>query len=375
MTAPTTGQKHYHRPADYMSYFIRLSTASAHSSHGQTTAHSKEQIEHLPLNKNFSYLLRPEIYHPLTQVEIPPAFRSEFSRPSQHDSLETSLATLDDLLMKGHFLPAAHFSAAILTSPALSQNDYPSIFHLLYIRLASLELTGNTVLAAQEAKALEDLNSSFYLLDADLETAGSVRRQSGGAGGPRHIVPWDFRVLAVRLQSIGFGDSRRSIAGLYELGLEARKQLLRPGIGQQEHGKWRERLADLGIRVVNALIEMGDLDAARRSLANTEPPRQDDTSRIARLALLNLRIGDIDAARQQLESISGAEGGLLKPLLSMAEGRYVDAAGEWKSIRGSHSYNADEAMVTQNLAVCLLYAGKLNEVTISGPFGSHFIYI
>ncbi|WEW55090.1 hypothetical protein PRK78_000518 [Emydomyces testavorans] len=303
----------------------------------------------LPVNKDFSFLQRRDIYHPLSQLEIPPAFRSEFPTLPANTSLHSALSILDNLLNEGRFLSAAHFSAAILTSSIISSNDYGAIFSLFYTRLACLELCGNTLLAAQEVKALEDLNSAFYYLDTD--TMG---------GRSQHLVPWPLRVLAVRLQSIGFGDARRGITGLYELGLEARKQISRPEIGHEEKDMWKERLGDLGIRVVNTLIEMGDLQAAQRSLA-TMTPSQGNGLEIARMVLLHLRIGDLEAAKVLLESSPKAAGGILGPLLSMAEGRFADAVTEWKSLRESHAGEEDEALMTQNLAVCLLYEGKLAE--------------
>src|SRR5690349_18667667 len=61
---------------------------------------------HAPVNKNFSFLLRHDVYHPLSQLDVPPAFRSEFPTPSPNEPLDTSLATLDSLLKNGHFLLA-----------------------------------------------------------------------------------------------------------------------------------------------------------------------------------------------------------------------------------------------------------------------------
>ncbi|KAK2783466.1 hypothetical protein FQN51_004335 [Onygenales sp. PD_10] len=313
-----------------------------------------------PINKNFSYLLRPDIYHPISPLDISPAFRSELPTISPNEPLSTSLATLDNLLNDGHFLLAANFSATILTSSALPHHDHNTIFYLLYTRLACLELTGNTIIAAQEAKALEDLSSAFYYLD-DTSEATEPGKVTAPHDHAQHIVPWPLRVLAVRLQSIGFGDSRRGIAGLYELGLEARKHLSRKGLDEGEREIWKSRLSDLGIRVVNSLIEMNDLDAARRSLANFKVPTKQQSLETTRMALLHLRVGDVEAARKLLDHPSIEADGTLHCLLDMAEGRYEDAVVGWEALRTSHIGQDDEALITQNLAVCLLYTGKLNE--------------
>ncbi|PGH23370.1 hypothetical protein AJ80_02623 [Polytolypa hystricis UAMH7299] len=338
---------------------IEWSHISAASSARNSTFSDVDTIS-TAVNKNFSFLLRPDIFHPLSQLEISPAFREKLSSPSANEPSATSLATLDKLLNNGHFLHAAHFSAAVLTSSALSPTDHESIFSLLYIRLACLELTGNTLLAAQEAKALEDLSSSFYFIDAELDAA-AIGQDEASQARPRHIVPWPLRVLAVRLQSIGFGDARRGIQGLYELGLEPRRELSRNGITAEEKVVWKSRLEDLGIRVVNALVEMGDLDGARRSLASLTAPSRGSERDITRMALLYLKVGDVDAARKLLESRPEDDGNLLHPLLSMAEGKYDEAVMAWKTLRESNIGKPDEPLISQNLAVCLLYTGKLNE--------------
>lgn len=315
------------------------------------------------LGKDLSFLLRPNIYHPLSHVDIPSPLRSEFVVLNPEEPLSSSLSLLEKLLAEGRFLIAASFAGSILTSALITSTDIRIIFALFYTRLACLELSGNTVLAAQESKALEDLNSAFYYFDSSLDTSEpdddpeqSHERLS------RHIVPWPLRVLAVRLQSIGFGDSRRSIGGLYEIGLEARREIMRAGISDSTRRIWRERLADLGIRSVNALVEMGDLDAARRSLEGLRGEGTEPDNTKLRKALLFLRIGNVEAAAQVLdEARESKEAALLQPLISMSDGRYADAVTEWRALQDDDS-RTDGVLVAQNLAVCLLYTGQLDEV-------------
>lgn len=278
-----------------------------------------------------------------------------------------NLGILEKLLVEGRFLVAAHFAGSILTSSLITPTDIKIIFSLFYTRLACLELSGNTVLAAQESKALEDLSSAFYYIDSSLSPSQQDDQDGDGDGAendpfPRHIVPWPLRVLAVRLQSIGFGDSRRSIGGLYEIGLEARRQVMKSESSDTERKIWIERLADLGIRSVNALVEMGDLDAAKRSLEGLRASSQESDTTKMRKALLSLRIGDLDAAQQILDgSHDSKEAALLKPLLSMSDGRYQDSIDEWRILL-EDGQRTDGTLVAQNLAVCLLYTGQLDEV-------------
>ncbi|KAH8695328.1 hypothetical protein BGW36DRAFT_200347 [Talaromyces proteolyticus] len=307
--------------------------------------------------KDLSFLLRPEIYHPLSQLEIPPVFRTPFYSPSIEEPIEVSMGILNGFLTQGHFLLAAHLCAILLTSPAIRPLDRQTIFTLFYTRLACLELTGNTAFAAQESKALEDLHSTFYYVDTDLEVAGDTKPQTRYRNS-YHIVPWPLRVLAVRLQSIGFGDSRRGITGLYELGFEARAEAMRPGLDKAKKQIWQERLSDLGIRSVNALVEMGDLDAAQRSLGSLGLGDSDAIK--VRAGLLALRIGDITTAKDILDKSSVLREGVLKPLTSMADGNYDEAISEWRTLLETSPKSA-EPMIVQNLAVCLLYTGQLNE--------------
>ncbi|RDW86367.1 uncharacterized protein DSM5745_03009 [Aspergillus mulundensis] len=310
------------------------------------------------LEKDLSFLLRYDNYHSLSQVDIPHALRSDFISPKSDESLASSLVTLERLLAEGHFLLAAYLSGTILTSPLISPTDTKLIFALFYTRLACLELSGNTNIAAQESKALEDLSSTFYYVEPELEAADAPDHESSSS---QHIAPWPLRVLAIRLQSIGFGDPRRGIGGLYEIGLEARREIMRPDIDPAEREIWKQRLSDLGVRTVNALVEMGDFNAAKRSLESLRITESANDAIKLRAVLLLLAIGDVDAARQLCAGLADTEDAIFKPLFSMAEGRYDDAVIEWRDILGNKSRETDEAVVSQNLAVCLLYTGRLSE--------------
>jgi HEAT repeat protein len=169
----------------------------------------------------------------------------------------------------------------------------------------------------------------------------------------------------VRLQALAFGDLRRGVVGYYDLARDARVEA-RKAATDGERNLWRERLKDLGVRVGNALIEMGDLAATRRHLETLRSGADTDGDSIldSRLALLCLQLGDVGAAEQYTNAATSGEQAeegvsvVLKPLLSMAEGRYEDAAAEWRALsEGEHA-----VLATQNLAVCLLYLGRIDEV-------------
>ena len=170
-------------------------------------------------------------------------------------------------------------------------------------------------------------------------------------------MPWELRVLAVRLQ----GDGRRKVSGYFELAREARGKVMDR---REERKVWSERLADLGVGVANALVEMGDWQGAGRHLRSLRVGGGEERKLIrGRLALLWLRIGDLEAAKRMLnEGEEDRELKLLRPLVSMADGEYEKAVGEWGALRDESK--EENAVVMQNLAVCLLYTGNLQEVYI-----------
>lgn len=259
--------------------------------------------------------------------DIPPPFRAQNHQPSPSNPLP-------DLLSNHKFRSAATAAALRLcSSPAPPPAE---LFFLIYARLACLTLINHVPFAAEESKALQDINSPYY----KDETTG------------KNVLPWELRVLVVRLQGIGYGDARRGVGGYYDLAKQARAEI-KNSRDSEERQIWRERLQDLGFCVANALIELGELGAAARHLESLRPRNgKQDSSLDGRLALLYIHLGDIDAARRFLRPDS--PNASLKPLLSMAEGRYSDAVEEWKGLPSSD-------MATQNLAVCLFYAGKIDE--------------
>ncbi|ROT41770.1 hypothetical protein SODALDRAFT_331553 [Sodiomyces alkalinus F11] len=296
-----------------------------------------------PIPKDFSFLLRPEIYHPLTPLNVPAAFRNSPKQPNPD-------APLSDLLEKGHFRAAAIAAVQELTSsspsnPPIDPSDHRRIFDLLYTRLACLTLIEATSLAAQEVRALEDLsNTALYVDDATGE----------------HLVPWHLRVLNVRLQAIGFGDPRRSVMSYHDLAREAREQIGRAASRHDNSARelWKARLHDLGVKVAGALIEMDDLSGAAYHLGTL---RDDGDGKMALArALLWLHLGDVEAARRCVSGV-GEDGRhveqVVAALCEMADGNYAAAQRIWEVLREE----VDDEMVGVNIAVCQLYTGNMNE--------------
>lgn len=227
----------------------------------------------------------------------------------------------------------------------------------MWIRLACLTLCNQTSLAAQEVKALEDLNSGYY------------REEEG-----RHLVQWELRVLAVRLQGMGFNDARRGVMGYYDLAREARLTLAalkkaRKDVDGEEKGAlneeielWESRLGELGIRVASALVEMEDLEGATRYLQSLPSSNNLQMQK----ALLWLCLGDVDAARTCVASTDDENGKkVVQGLACMADGEYEAAVKTWEELVDNGNGEEEVAMWKQNLGVCLLYCGRLDEVCSS----------
>lgn len=178
-------------------------------------------------------------------------------------------------------------------------------------------------------------------------------------------MPWELRVLAVRLQGVGFNDPRKGIMGYYDLARQARVEIskLRAKSGadeQVERNLWEARLEDLGLRVASALVEMEDLEGATRHLemlSNSSYSVQHQHLGLQR-AILWLKIGNLNAAKRCVsQDVDSTE--LVAALTSMAEGQYGIAEEAWSELC---TKKTNRGMYRQNLAVCLLYAGKMDEV-------------
>jgi hypothetical protein len=84
-----------------------------------------------------------------------------------------------------------------------------------------------------------------------------------------------------------------------------------------------------------------------------------------RRALLWLHLGDVDAARacvvvagEEAAGGGGIEERVVTALCDMADGEYDAALGKWAELKEL----VDDEMVGVNMAVCLLYVGRMHEV-------------
>jgi tetratricopeptide (TPR) repeat protein len=293
-------------------------------------------------SKDFSFIQDAAAYHVLPATNVPPPFLNAPGIPSVS-------SPIDSLLASGHYRLAA-IAAARNIVQAASPADYSTLFHLLHVRLACLCLISEHALAAQESKVLGDLNSAFY------------RHPLTNA----HLVPWDLRLLVVRLSALGYGEWRKGIMGYYELARECRENIAKAS-ADEDKALWKTRLRDCGIRVANVLVEMGELEGAGRHLSTLSSVEGSTDSEEAMAVhymetFVWMRVGDIRAAKRCLAAVSPGSSsnelldGALNALLHFANGEYSDAVSAFQEL---HEKYPEDAMITQNLAVALLYTGHI----------------
>lgn len=180
-------------------------------------------------------------------------------------------------------------------------------------------------------------------------------------GGDTAALPWPLRVLDVRLRALGYGDQRRAVMSYYDLAREARAALAAAGESGDHSAAelWRERLDELGVRVAGALVEMDDLAGAAQLLGSLRD-RGDGRLAVAK-ALLWLHLGDADAARGCARGLPGKGEQVVDALCAMADGEYATALEIWRELREE---GTEDEMVGVNMAVCLLYVGRMQEVSL-----------
>ncbi|KAK6521372.1 hypothetical protein TWF506_001593 [Arthrobotrys conoides] len=302
-----------------------------------TSAHTISGLTAAEPPRDYAYLLDPLIFRHLPNVE-----RNQLALVP----LSSHLHTL-----------ATHCSTA-LTSTAVTDSD--NIFPLWTIRLVCFSLISpqTTAFAAQEIKVFGDLTSNFYRNSSFI-----------------HAVPWDLRVLAIRLQALGFNDWRRCLEHFYMLAKEARSEAIKHRHSPQEFKLWRNRLLDLGLRVAAALIEISDLDGAERHLKSLMEEKDEVDSDIGfrlREAVLYMQLGQLDTARKCYLANGASEGEdvdtVIEGLRLMATDDFEGAAILWKKLVDGEKQGGRRTMYLINMAVALLYLRRMPEVQATSNF-------
>ena len=306
-----------------------------HSAELQSQISEHDIAENTKPAVDLEFLKDSTSYQELGTEDIPEVFLNSQNQPP----LDTPLS---DLLQHGYFRHAAERTITDL-SRCLS-DDAQRILQLLYTRLACLVQISRADLASVEAAALTD-----YLA-----------RNPPGASDLVPLIPWELRLLLVRLQSIAAADGgRRGVMALYALAAEVRAHIknAQDTATEADVSLWSARLQDLGLRVADTLVEMGELETATRHLDLLVDVDNDELA--FRKALLRLRVGDVGGAQRSLDRIQGTarrEG--LSSLLDVANGNMELAVEKWQS---RFEEDPEDALFGSNLAVGLLYTGKISQ--------------
>ncbi|THX32516.1 hypothetical protein D6D12_02146 [Aureobasidium pullulans] len=308
---------------------------------------------------DLSLLLRPSLYAPVPTTQIATPFLDTSHQPAPDTDLET-------LLSHRRFIHAADKATDILTSGSISPSNTQQILQLLYTRFACLVLCNQATLAAKEAKPLSDL----------------LARESSTYTRPhREIfleqIPWSLRLLLLKLQVLGTADAhRRAIMGLYALSSECRTLVQKARVEKDEEAfkMWKSRLSDLGIRVAGELVEMGELETARRYLATLAPgPATTEAEMLEmciRKTLLLLKIGDTQAAEECLATFTSSsesqthtdenlliQQNVLSALTSLSTSNYTSAVTQLQSLATTYPSNP---LILHNLAIANIYSNNVS---------------
>jgi tetratricopeptide (TPR) repeat protein len=287
------------------------------------------------IHVDLQFLLDRRLYHQIPADDIAPAFAESKHQPPLGSPLE-------ELIQAGHFRRAAETALTELITS--SSSDADRILKLIYTRLACLVVISRPDLAADEAVPLTDF----------------LTRNTPDAKNVLPIVPWELRLLLARLQSIAAADDgRRAVMSLYALAGEVRSHLseAKADVDDSAVQIWSERLQDVGLRVADTLVEIGELETAVRHLDTLVGVDSDVIN--LRKTLIYIRMGDLISAKSLLEKVSpGLSKDILSGLLQTSGGDFTKAVDEWRVLVEQHPENE---LLGQNLSACLLYTGRITE--------------
>ncbi|KAI4835477.1 hypothetical protein E4T44_08538 [Aureobasidium sp. EXF-8845] len=310
---------------------------------------------------DLSLLLRPSLYAPVPTTAIAAPFLDATHQPAPDTDLEV-------LLSHRRFIHAADKATDILTSGSVSPSSTQMILELLYTRFSCLVICNQTPLAAKEAKPLIEL----------------LARESATYTRPyREIflsqVPWSLRLLLLKLSGLGADVHRRTIMGLYALSTDCRTLAAK---AKSEHDDsafklWKSRLQDLGLRVAGELIEMGELETARRHLdglssdatatatATTAANTKEEVKMRIRKTLLLLKLGDVQAAETCLAASSSSttdtdtDTSIQLKVLTALTHFSTSPSTALSSLQSLADQYPPNPLITHNLAIANLYTNNV----------------
>ncbi|KAG9325525.1 hypothetical protein KVV02_007350 [Mortierella alpina] len=257
------------------------------------------------------------------------------------------------------------------------------LINLWYARLLALVKLGQYEMAQAELDQLGDLRGPQYryenypqdvFVNNDIQTQEQER---GVAIRRGCMVPFELFVLKARLQGY-LGDIPEAIDQLYDHIMHCKKFEAICRVSDDTVGvrQWQDITGQLHLMVLNYLVEIKDYPAATRHARDLAKKYSQDINFRSGLGRLYLQLGDVDRAdkefkeledivKSHLEHHSPTEQAHFKLQLTMNEALLAVTQGRWLAAKSAFEevlvQEPENLAATNNLAVCELYAGQLND--------------
>ncbi|KAI1307686.1 hypothetical protein EDD11_004388 [Mortierella claussenii] len=323
-------------------------------------------VRHIPAEKR---VLRD--WNALTEAEQRQAPRAEI---------------LHEMIVNNSWRAMARYTRTQIVST--SPERVPELINLWYARLLALVKLGEYEMAQAELDQLGDMRGPQFRYEnypADMFLNNEFQtqeQQRSGALRRGSMIPFELFVLKARLQG-HLGDVYEAIDQLYELIIHCKKfeaicKVNEDGVGAQQ---WHDLTGQLHLMVLNYLVELKDYPAATRYGRDLARAYPQDINFHSGLGRLYLQLGDLERAEEVFNGVEemvknscleATDNGqqrqeqkhqmlqlsMNKALLAVAQGQWFVAKSTFEEVLAQEPENL---AATNNLAVCELYAGQLNE--------------
>ncbi|KAG0365367.1 Trafficking protein particle complex subunit 12 [Mortierella sp. AD032] len=254
------------------------------------------------------------------------------------------------------------------------------LINLWYARLLALVKLGQYEMAQAELDQLGDLHGPQYRYENYAPDSFAIQgiqsiEQPHGDGIRRGcMVPIEMFILKARLQGY-LGDAYEAIDQLYELIMRSKKfeaicQVSDDLVGIKQ---WQDIAGQLHLMVLNYLVELKDYPAATKHARDLSRKYPRDVNFQSGLGRLYLQLGDPVRAEEVFSEVdtmvkshhSEAEQAHFRLQLTMNRALLAVTQGQWLVAKAAFEevlvQEPENLAAANNLAVCELYAGHLND--------------
>ncbi|KAF9155188.1 Trafficking protein particle complex subunit 12 [Linnemannia schmuckeri] len=322
-----------------------------------TDAMNDLMIKHIPADQR---VLRD--WNGLTEAEQRQASRSEI---------------LHELTINNSWRAMTRYTRSqILMTPS---DHILELINLWYARLLALVKLGQYEMAQAELDQLGDLHGPQFRYENYAPDSFAVQgvqsiEQPNNTIRRGCMVPFEMFVLRARLQGY-LGDTYEAIDQLYELIMRSKKfeaicQVAGDSVGIKQ---WQDIAGQLHLMVLNYLVELKDYPAATKHARDLSRKYPRDINFQSGLGRLYLQLGDLVRAEEVFKEVetmvknhrSEAEQVHFRLQLTMNRALLAVTQGQWLAAKAAFeevlAQEPENLAATNNLAVCELYAGQLNE--------------